>query len=113
MKLDFHMEENIMYEVTRDYRLVNGEEVETWKAEFMNANVLEVEAGTTGFKGGDTGHGGRTYFRLKDLGSTDIVARCSDEEVEIEFGGDTELQTFIQSLEFTLKVLKEQIEENK
>lgn len=98
-----------MNEATKSYRLVNGEKVETWKEEFLHANVLEVEAGTTGFKGGDTGHGGRTYFRLKDLGGTDIVARCNDGEVEIEFGGDAELQTFIQSLEFTLEVLKDQI----
>lgn len=102
-----------MYEVKRDCRTVNGEDVETWKAEFWNANILEAEVGTTGFKGGDTGHGGRTYFRLKDLGSTDIIARCSEDEVEIEFGGDAELQTFVQSLEFALKVLKDQIEENK
>lgn len=102
-----------MYEATKGYRLVNGEKVETWKEEFVHANVLEVEVGTTGFKGGDTGHGGRTYFRLKDVGNTDIMVSCNNGEVEIELGGDAELQTFIQSLEFTLNVLKNQIGENK
>lgn len=99
-----------MYEVKRDYKMVNGKEVETWTAELLGINILEVEVGTNGFKGGDTGHGSRTYFRLKDLGSTDIVASCDEGEVEIEFGGDAELESFIESLEFSLKVLKDQAE---
>lgn len=106
-----------MYEIKRLERTVDGETVETWAAEITNANILEVEAGTTGYCGGDTGHGGRTYFRLKDLASTDMTANViknqynDTEEVIIELGGDTELSTFIEALEFTLKVLKEQSRE--
>ena len=102
-----------MYEIRRSAREVNGVKIETWIAELVNANIIEIEVGTTGFCGGDTGHGGRTYLRIKDLASTDIRAsviedKYSDmEEVSLELGGDTELYTFIEALEFALKVLKE------
>ena len=100
-----------MHEIRKNYRLINYKEVETWVGEFCSANIIEIEIGTNGFKGGDTGYGSRTYFRLKDLANTDISIKCTDDEVEIELGGDTELDTFIQSLEFALKVLKEQSKE--
>jgi len=86
--------------------------VQTWIAEFMNANVLRVEVGTTGFCGGDFGHGSRTFFKIKDEGGTALFVNGEEsEEVEIALGGDTELATFIEGLEFALKVLKEQSEE--
>ncbi len=100
-----------MHEIRKDYRLINDEEIETWTGEFCSANTVEVEVGTNGYKGGDTGHGSRTYFRFKDLACTDVSIKCTEDEVEIELGGDTELETFIQSLEFALKVLKEQSKE--
>lgn len=55
--------------------------------------------------GGDSGHGGHTYFSLEDLGGTDMniivdgkLISCS--KVEVSLGGDTELRTFIEALEF-------------
>jgi len=106
----------MLYEIKRDEKEVNGVDVETWKREITHCNILEIEAGTTGFQGGDTGHGGRTYLRLKDLGSTDIKANVVKDnygctEVTIELGGDAELETFIEALEFAVKVLKEQSKE--
>jgi hypothetical protein len=106
-----------MFEITRSNQKVNGVEVHTWKAELLNANILEVEVGTTGYCGGDTGHGGRVYFSIRDLGSTDINVKVisnsyrDTEGVVIELGGDTELSTFIEALEFAVKVLKEQSQE--
>lgn len=98
-----------MYEVTRNEKEVNGVTVETWVAELTSANILEIEVGTTGYQGGDTGHGGRTYLRLKDLASTDLSINGKQaDEVVMELGGDTELATFIESLEFAIRVLKEQ-----
>lgn len=103
-----------MYEITRSEREVDGVNVETWKAEMVSANIIEVEVGTTGFCGGDSGHGGRTYFSIKDLASTAMTAKVvtdkygDTEDVTIELGGDTELQTFIEALEFAVKVLKDQ-----
>ena len=41
--------------------LYDGTRITTYSREITSANVLEAEAGTTGYMGGDTGHGGRTY----------------------------------------------------
>ena len=101
-----------MHEIKSSSRTVHGQEVQTWIAEFLNANVLQVEVGTTGYCGGDEGHVVRTFFKFKDEGGTALYVNGEEaEEVEIVLGGDAELTTFIQSLEFALKVLKEQAEE--
>lgn len=101
-----------MHEIKSSSRTVHGQEVQTWIAEFLNANVLQVEVGTTGYCGGDYGHGGRTFFKIKDEGGTALYVNGEEAgEVEIVLGGDAELTTFIQSLEFALEVLKEQAEE--
>lgn len=75
-----------------------------------NICSLRVEVGTTGIKGGDSGHGCRTVLRLTDLACTDM--RChvtrpffNDDyarEIEITFGGDQELENFIKALNFSL-----------
>lgn len=100
--------------------LINNIKVDTYKEEIVNCNILEVEVGTTGHKGGDTGHGGRTYFKLSNLASTDM--RCSiigytpnkgrtnisvDEvdDIELSFGGDSELDTFCKALQIGYEVL--------
>ena len=93
-------------------RLVNGVRVPTQTREIVNANLLSVEAGTTGFRGGDSGHGGRTFFGIKDEGGTDIeVKRLTSDTGEcmgfqVELGGDAELQSITESLEFILDTLK-------
>ena len=62
-----------MYEIKEKRRMLpDGTELTTYTRDVVSANILEVEAGTTGFMGGDTGHGGRTYFRIQDEGSTDM-----------------------------------------
>ena len=62
-----------MYEIKESRReLFDGTEITTYTRDVVSANILQVEAGTTGYKGGDTGHGGRTYFRISDESSTDI-----------------------------------------
>ena len=56
-----------MYDATeRRRKLYDGTEITTYTRDVVSANILQVEAGTTGYKGGDTGHGGRTYFRIED-----------------------------------------------
>ena len=97
---------------------VNGVKIPTMVEEFVNANILEVEAGTTGMMGGDSGHGGRTYFRIKDLSSTCLECSIRNNgqahefhnvgEVELMFGGDSELETFTESLRFALDTLEAQ-----
>ena len=57
-----------MYEIKGNRRrLKDGTEISTYTRDVVSCNILEVEAGTTGYRGGDTGHGGRTYFRIKDI----------------------------------------------
>ena len=102
-----------MYEVTSRTRRVNGVDMETWEREIIDANILSVEAGTNGYQGGDTGHGGRTYIRISDEGGTDISAkvikdRCGNTSgIEIALGGDAELSTMIEALKFITKVLED------
>ena len=105
-----------MYEIKEKRRkLPDGTDITTYTREILSANVLEVEAGTTGFMGGDTGHGGRTYFRIEDTGGTDIqvrpIGRYADGGFEVFLGGDCELETMIRALKFITKVLEEESRE--
>jgi hypothetical protein len=76
--------------------------------EITGANMLRVKVGTTGYKGGDGGHGGVTYFELRDEGNTAIEAAVEKEgtAVKIILRGDSELDTFIEALEFAASTLK-------
>lgn len=92
-------------------REIKGVEVYTYKKPIYGFNDLEVEVGTTGLRGGDTGKGGRTYFALRDLSSTDVNARafvdrygCTN--IEIMLGGDSELRTFVEALEYAASTLR-------
>ena len=68
-----------MYEIKENRReLFDGTKITTYTRDVVSANILQVEAGTTGYKGGDTGHGGRTYFRISDEASTDIHVTWTD-----------------------------------
>lgn len=101
-----------MYEVRRSEKRVHGETVTTWKQEIALANIVEVEAGTNGYHGGDSGHGSRTYIRIEDLGGTDLTVQQTKENgVVLALGGDSELTTIIEALKFILKVLEDQAHE--
>jgi len=87
--------------------------VPTFSRVITSANILEVEAGTTGYKGGDGGHGCTTYFRIADLGGTgwDIETRedgCGCKSLEVTLYGDCELKTVIKALKFIARVLDEE-----
>ena len=93
---------------------VNGVDVQTCIEEFTSCNIIECEVGTTGLCGGDTGNGGRTYFRITNFASTDMSCKVVEgiygraDQIEIMFGGDTELDTFIAALEFAVERLNDQ-----
>lgn len=92
---------------------VDGVRVPICGGQFVSCNILEVEVGTNGFCGGDSGHGSRTYLSLTNAASTDMCVIIDGEmyepkSVELMFGGDCELRTVIQSLEFALSTLKAQ-----
>lgn len=96
--------------------LYDGTRITTYSREITSANVLEAEAGTTGYMGGDTGHGGRTYLRITDLGGTDmrvnpIQDRYGNGGFEVTLGGDCELATLITALKFITQVLEEESKE--
>lgn len=78
-----------------------------------SANILRVAAGTTGYRGGDSGHGGRTYIEIEDLAGTDIEyetlkGKEGNELLRINLGGDSELDTIIEGLDFISETLKRQ-----
>jgi len=86
------------------------------KAILSRMNILEVEAGTNGYHGGDSGGGSRTYLALRDRGATTwrlrVRDRCGKDwifeqpvSVEITVGGDSELDTFLDALKFSAQAL--------
>lgn len=85
--------------------VVDGIGIDTFTKEMVNANILEVTVGTTGYKGGDSGHGARTVLRLRDCASTDMRVRVDGDQVTIVFGGDAELTTFVNALKFAATIL--------
>lgn len=107
---------NAMYEIKENRReLFDGTKITTYTRDVVSANILQVEAGTTGYKGGDTGHGGRTYFRFPrsstDIHVTPFMDRFGCNGFEVTLGGDCELETMIRALKFITKVLEEESEE--
>ena len=72
----------------------------------VSANMLRVRVGTTGPCGGDSGHGCRTVLELADASGTDIEAQLVEGGVRISLGGDCELYTLIESLEWAAETLR-------
>ena len=106
-----------MYEVIEKRKILpDGTEISTYTRDVISANILEVEAGTTGYMGGDSGHGGRSYFRISDCGITDMevhtfVDKHGCNGFEVFLGGDCELETTIRALKFITKVLEDESKE--
>ena len=106
-----------MYEVTeRRRKLEDGTEITTYTRDVVSYNILQVEAGTNGYQGGDSGHGSRTDCRIKDEGCTDmemkpIVSKWGCDGFEVTLGGDCELETMIRALKLIVKVLEEESQE--
>lgn len=84
---------------------------------FEDACILRATVSTTGYCGGDSGHGGRTEIVLDDLGSTEIQASFMEElsirpgeyvdrRITISLGGDAELRVIIQALRFSAEALE-------
>ena len=81
-------------------------------SEFGAFNTLGFTVGTNGYHGGDSGHCGRTYICIQDLGCTDMdanVSRSSEygPKVEIILGGDSELDSIIEGLRWSADKLEE------
>lgn len=84
-----------------------------------SANILEITAATTGYRGGDAGHGCRTIVRIEDRGGTAIKARVIPESihgnggVELMLAGDCELLTLVDGLRFAADALEKIAEEDR
>ena len=80
--------------------------------EIYNANIILVTVGTNGYHGGDSGHGSKSFFEIANQGGTDISVLVNGKEIDdvqsvaITVGGDAELRTLIQALEFGAKALR-------
>jgi len=114
------------YEMARVHkakRVVGGEVVETKIKSMCSANIIEVEVGANGFRGGKYSYGSRTFFQIRDESQTvmwcevvnldfdfdvDIMDSPGAKSVSIPFAGDTELLTFIDALKFAVSVLEKQ-----
>ena len=96
---------------TKIRKIDNRWDVKTYREEFGSFSALEVEVGTNGFHGGDAGHGCCTYFRLENLCDTYMDASYDRnlKKLELTLGGDSELESFVDALEFAVSVLKSQI----
>jgi hypothetical protein len=113
-RMKFDKEYEVIDEVRTGVRkLKDGIKVVTEASEHNGVCILEYEIGTTGEKGGDWGHGSRTYMRFENLASTGMQIRVDGREIdgeklEITFGGDDELSAIRGALEFFVSVLGRQ-----
>ena len=100
-----------MFAINEGIRVIDGHEVTTYTRDIINANILRVEAGTNGYHGGESSYGCRAYFRIEDLGSTDIRVRSlgkyNHAGFEVVIGGDSELETMITALKFITRALED------
>jgi hypothetical protein len=85
----------------------------TYKKQSGSLGGLEVEAGSTGPREGDAGHGARAYIKLSSNGSASMtVNKLSEREVEMIFGGDLERDNIRQALQFAVDVLSGKVLES-
>jgi len=85
---------------------------------FVNCNILKATVSTTGYCGGDSGHGGRTIIEIEDEASTEwslskyISPSGHLKGFRLELGGDAELDTIIEALRWCADKLTEMASEN-
>lgn len=80
---------------------------------FMDYCSLDVTVGSTGLKGGDAGHGGKTFVTFENQYSTAMMVAVNGsnvlrdaEKITIAFAGDAELRNFVEGLRFALSELE-------
>ena len=108
-------EETIMHAITKGLARINGENVNTFEREInQGKTVLEVSAGTTGFKKDATRAGGsRTYIALDCVSGDFHFSPITDEEgkiagIEIASCGNESLDAMLKALDFALDALTDQ-----
>lgn len=78
---------------------------------FVDACTIQSTVTTSGFCGGDSGHGSATVIEFDDLGGADI--RCAfvrdagvDKKIAINVHGDAELRAMIKAFRFVADSLE-------
>ena len=104
-----------MYAIEESVQKINGEVVETFQREICDGNTnLEIEAGTTGYKGGCCRNaGGRTYLSLLCLSGDFFFGPIRDDDgniagITIACCGDDGLNAIIKALEFAHTAINDQ-----
>ena len=104
-----------MVAIEEGLQKINGELVETFQREVVCGNTdLEVEAGTTGYKGGCCRNaGGRTYISLLCLNGDFFFGPIKDDEgrfagITIACCGDEGLNAIMKALEFCQQAINDQ-----
>lgn len=68
---------------------------------FIDACILGVNLTTSGFQGGDAGHGGETRITFKDESSTAMdLVDVKEGEFTFRFRGDAELRVLARAIHF-------------
>jgi len=86
--------------------------------QITGANILAAHIDTNTPKGGDGGHGGVTNFEIIDEGGTDWCVNIDGKvipypkSIKIRFFGDSEAETFLHVIRFTLTSLRKQLKRN-
>ena len=87
-------------------QMIDDVPVDTLHCHLTSCNILEFSVGTTGYCGGDYGHGGRTFIRMDFSESAALKVKVIKPDiVEIALGGDCELATLTGALEFMSLIL--------
>ena len=96
-------DDEILVAIQRSKRIIDDIPITTFVRE-RNVVGVEVEAGTTGYCGGDGGHGGRTYFRIENNCGLDFdirrIGEYGDAGFEFVATGDWELESIVDGLKF-------------
>lgn len=79
--------------------------------QIVGCNLIDVKVGTTGYCGGDGGHGGRTMIQLNDGGGTcwefvKLHNEHGNDGIRIALEGDSELTTIIEAFRYAADTLE-------
>lgn len=107
-----------MYAIQESAKKINGVELQTFWRTIKNAKTdIEIEAGTTGFKGGCCRDKGARAFLSLDCNQGDFFFEPQKDEdgrvvgITIACCGDDALASLIDALGFSIKALIDQCDE--
>ena len=104
-----------MYAIEEGLKKINGIAVETFRRDVLDGNAyLEVEAGTTGYRGGSCRNaGGRTFLRIDCVRGDFCFQPVTDDDgknvgIVIAACGDDGLNVLMKALDFCREALNDQ-----